>query len=75
MKSLAKTIERIELIKVQNTYVNGEKPTYFYNLYLEGIEEPLLLNDLKEPIPFEYLGKKIKFKLNSDNEVSDFEIN
>lgn len=74
-KSVAKKIERIELIKVQNSYNSGNKRTYFYNIYLEGIDEPLLVNDVKEPIPFDYIGKKIKFKLNSENEVTDFDIN
>ena len=74
-KSLSKKIQRVELIKVQNSYNSGDKRTYFYNIYLEGIDEPLLVNNVKEPIPFEYVGKKIKFNLNSENEVSDFEIN
>jgi hypothetical protein len=74
-KAISKKIERIELIKVENTYNNGDKRTYFYNIYLEGIDEPLLVNHVKDPIPFEYIGKKIKFNLNSENEVSNFEIN
>lgn len=74
MKAISKKIQRVELIKVQNSYNTGDKRTYFYNIYLEGIDEPLLVNNAKEPIPFEYIGKNIKFKLNSENEVSEFDI-
>jgi hypothetical protein len=72
MKTITKKILKVELFKIENNYNKKEK-TFFYNLYLDGIDEPLLLNDLKQPLQFDLVGRKIKYKINGENEVSDFE--
>ena len=74
MKAVSKIIEKVELVKVLNTYSAGSKPTYFYNIFIEGIDEPLLVSDVNQPITNDYVGKKIKYKLNGENEVIDFDI-
>jgi hypothetical protein len=72
MKTITKRILKVELFKIETNYNKKEK-TFFYNLYLEGIDEPLLLNDLKQPLQFDLVGRSIKYKINGENEVSDFE--
>ena len=74
MKAISKKIENIELVKVQNTYGAGSKPGYFYNFFLEGIDEPLLVSNVDKPVTHDFIGKEIKYKLNGDNEVIDFDI-
>jgi hypothetical protein len=74
MKAISKKIENIELVKVQNTYGAGNKPSYFYNFYLEDIDEPLLVSNVDKPVTHDLIGKEIKYKLNKDNEVIDFDI-
>ena len=72
-KQVKKKIEKIELIKVEKTYRPGIQPSYYYNLYLQEIEEPLLLvlefqlneNDLN--------GKTIKYSVNGEGLVSEFQ--
>jgi len=72
-KQIKKKIEKVELIKVEKNYRAGSLPTYYYNLYLQEIEEPLLLvlefqldeNDLN--------GKTIKYYVNGEGLVSEFE--
>jgi DNA-binding protein Fis len=72
-KEIKKKIEKVELIKLEKNYSAGSTPTYYYNLYLQEIEEPLLLvlefqldvNDLN--------GKTIKYYVNGEGLVSEFE--
>jgi hypothetical protein len=72
-KQIKKKIENVELIKVEKNYRAGSLPIYYYNLYLQEIEEPLLLvlefqldeNDLN--------GKTIKYFVNGEGLVLDFE--
>ena len=73
MKGITKTIEKLELIKVEKNF-NKREQQYFYNIYLEGIDEPLLIGGLNEQITQSIVGSKIKYKLNEDNEVKDFEV-
>jgi len=74
MEALSQKIKGLELVKIQNTYTPGAKPTYFYNIFLEGIDEPLLVSDVPGPIFSEYIGKTIVYKLNGDSEITDFDI-
>jgi hypothetical protein len=72
-KSITKKIEKVELIKIEKSYRHGVPQKYFYNFIFEGIDEPLLvIND--EPIPSQMVGHKIKYKLNEENMVSEFEL-
>jgi hypothetical protein len=74
MKTVTKKIEKVELIKIEKTYNSGKKPTYYYNIYLEGFEFPLMMNTVGETLPNDFAGKKLKYKLNDENEVSEFDI-
>lgn len=72
MKQKAHKILDCKLIKVEKKY-NSTKPSkFFYNLHLEEMDEPLLL-ETEIPIQPGLVGNKIKYKLNAENEVSDFE--
>ena len=72
MKHKTHKILDCKLIKVEKIY-NQRKPSrLFYNLILEGMDEPLLIETL-EPIQPDLIGQKIKYKLNEFNEVSEFE--
>lgn len=71
MKPVSKVILNCELIRVEKLYNQTEKQKYFYNLQIEGIDDLLLLETLN-PVS-DIVGRKIKYKLNSENEVSDFE--
>ena len=72
MKSYSKKIISCELIKVEKQFNKTEKQKYFYNLELEGIEDLLLVETTNQIT--DVVGKKIKYKLNSENEVSEFGI-
>lgn len=72
MKQKTHKILDCKLIKVEKKY-NSTKPSkFFYNLHLEDIEEPLLL-ETEHPLESRLVGLKIKYKLNAENEVSEFE--
>lgn len=72
MKEKAHKILDCKLIKIEKLYNQSTRNKLFYNLILEGIDEPLLI---ETEYPFEkgLVGHKIKYKLNAENEVSDFE--
>ena len=61
-----------KLIKVEKLYNQTKPHKLFYNLILEGIDEPLLI-ETEQPIEPGLIGHKIKYKLNEDNEVILFE--
>jgi hypothetical protein len=72
MKNKEHKILDLKLIKVEKLYNQVRPSRLFYNLILEGIDEPLLIETEKEIQPG-LIGQTIKYKLNSDNEVSSFE--
>lgn len=72
MKRFEKKIIDLKLIKFEKLFNQAEKEKYYYNIELEGIDD-LLLVESHTPIPSTIIGKKIKYKLNSENEVSDFD--
>jgi hypothetical protein len=72
MKSKAHKILDCKLIKVEKLYNNRKPSKFFYNLILEGIDEPLLL-ETEFGLETNIIGHRIKYKLNSENEVSEFE--
>lgn len=72
MKQKAHTILDCKLIKVEKKYNQVRPGKFFYNLQLEGIDEPLLV-ETYHSLEMGIVGSKIKYKLNEENEVSDFE--
>lgn len=72
MKNKAHKILDCKLIKVEKLYNQTKPHKLFYNLILEDVEEPLLL-ETEQPIHLDLIGQKIKYKLNAENEVSEFE--
>lgn len=72
MKNKSHKILDCKLIKVEKLYNQVKPNKLFYNLILEGIDEPLLL-ETEAPIDTNLAGQKIKYKLNEENEVSEFE--
>jgi len=74
-KPITKKIEKIELIKIEKVFNNPElKMNYHYNLYLEGIDEPLTFSNPDTKIDTSIVGKKIKYKLDEENLISNFEL-
>lgn len=72
MKQKAHKILDCKLIKVEKLFNQTRPGKFFYNLTLEEIDEPLLL-ETDESIQPNIIGHKIKYKLNENNEVSEFE--
>jgi hypothetical protein len=70
-KSHSKKITTFELIKIEKRF-NGAKQKYFYNLGLEGIEGYLLLES-EDKITDNLVGMNVKYKLNEENIVVDFD--
>ena len=72
MKNKAHKILDCKLIKVEKLFNQTKPHKLFYNLILEEMDEPLLL-ETNEAIQPDLIGHKIKYKLNEENEVSEFE--
>jgi len=72
MKGKEHKILDCKLIKVEKNYNQIRPSKFYYNLHLEGIDEPLLV-ETEHPLESGLVGHKIKYKLNAENEVSDFE--
>ena len=62
-----------KLIKVEKLFNQTKPNKFFYNITLEEMDEPLLLETEQEIQPV-LIGQKIKYKLNEENEVSEFEL-
>jgi hypothetical protein len=74
-KQITKKVEKLELIKVEKLFNNPDvKQIYHYNLYLEGIEDPLIFSSNDSQLDTQIAGMKIKYRLSDENEVSEFEI-
>lgn len=61
------------LIKVEKLFNQSSRERYYYNLVLEGMEEPLLVLNEKF-IGSDIIGKNITYKLNKENEIFEFDI-
>jgi hypothetical protein len=72
MKQKTHKILDCKLIKVEKKYNQMKPGKFFYNLHLEGIDEPLLV-ETETALPEGLAGHEIKYKLNAENEVSNFE--
>jgi hypothetical protein len=70
---MTKTIEKIELIKIEKERFSRVE-RYFYNIYLSGINEPLLVSDLGSKLDSSLVGKQIKYRFNEENIIEDFDI-
>jgi hypothetical protein len=66
-------IEKVELVKVEKNYNPGSTPKFYYNMTLQDIDEALLLI-LDGPLQDGLINRKIKYNLNEDNVVSEFEL-
>jgi hypothetical protein len=73
MKAKSHKILDCKLIKVEKLYNQVKPNKLFYNLILEGMDEPLLI-ETEEQIQPGLIGQNIKYKLNEENEVSEFEL-
>jgi hypothetical protein len=73
MKQKTHKVIDCKLIKVEKLFNQTKPHKLFYNLILEGVDEPLLLETEQEIQPG-LIGQKIKYKLNEENEVSEFEL-
>ena len=75
MKTVTSTIQKVELVRMERKYEFGTKSNlYFYFLWIEGLSEPLLLEELKEPIEPTLVGTKFKYKLDVNGNLQHFEI-
>ena len=72
-KLITKKILEVKLMKVEKSFRPGFEPKYYYNFLLEGIEEPIIVevNNVLEP---GLVGNKLKYKLNENFEVIEFDI-
>lgn len=75
-KTITKKITKVELIKVEKHFNNPDiKQVYHYNFYFDNeTENPLIVSNPNQPIQYDIVGKKIKYKLNDENEVENFEL-
>jgi hypothetical protein len=72
MKQKAHKILDCKLIKVEKVYNQSRPNKLFYHLVLEGIDEELII-ETEQPIEPGLIGQKIKYKLNDENVISEFE--
>lgn len=75
-KTITKKITNVELVRVEKYFNNPAiKQEYFYNFYFDNeTENPLIVSNPNNPLPYDLVGHKIKYKLNDDNEVESFEL-
>ena len=72
MKQKKHKILECKLIKLEKLYNQRKPHKFFYNLTLEDMEQPLLI-ETEVQLESNLVGLSIKYKLNAENEVSDFE--
>ncbi len=67
-------INKIELIKVEKPVNRNIPVKYFYNIFMEGLDNSLVIETNLRINSDELLGCSIKYELDRDtNEVSKFE--
>ena len=75
MKSYTSTIDKVELVRTEKKYQYGEKHyLYFYYLWISGMDEPVLLEELTEPIVENFVGKVVKYKVDVNGNVKGITI-
>lgn len=72
-KAITKKILDVKLLKVEKTFNNNLPTKYFYNLTLEGIDEPQVL-EVTDTLDNSLVGLNIKYYINENFEISNFEI-
>lgn len=72
-KAITKKILDVKLLKVEKTFNNNLPTKYFYNLTLEGIDEPQVL-EVTDTLDNSLIGLNIKYYINENFEISNFEI-
>lgn len=72
-KLITKKIESVKLIKIEKTYNAGSKPTYYYSIQLEEIEDPIII-ELKTTLTQDMVGMKLKYRVNTKGEIIDFDV-
>lgn len=71
-KNTFQQIISFKLVKIEKRY-NPTSIQHFYELILEGNEEPLFIVT-PEIINIDLTGEKISYKLNEDGLISSFEL-
>jgi|688.fasta_scaffold1013156_1 hypothetical protein len=75
MKSYSSTIDKLELVRTEKKFQYGEKYyLYFYYLWISTLDEPVLLEDLTEPIIENLVGKQVDYKVDSNGIVRNITI-
>lgn len=75
MKVYTSTIDKVELVRTEKKYQYGEKIyLYFYYMWISGMDEPILLEELTEPIVENYVGKVVKYKIDVNGSVKNITI-
>jgi|694.fasta_scaffold16834_13 hypothetical protein len=72
-KLITKKILEVKLMKVEKSFRDGVQPKYYYNFLLEDIEDPVVVevNNVLEP---GMVGQKLKYRLNENFDVLEFDI-
>jgi hypothetical protein len=65
-------IEDLQLIKVEKKF-NGHNQKYYYNIKFSEIDE-LLIIETEEQLDLSMIGLIIKYKLNSEGIIEEFNI-
>ena len=73
-KTITKKITKVELVKIEKIFNNPNvRQKFIYNFFFDDIDEPLIVENIDIPLSYEAVGHVIKYKLNDDNEVEDFQ--
>ena len=72
-KLITKKILEVKLMKVEKSFRDGVQLKYYYNFLLEDIEDPVVVevNNVLEP---GMVGQKLKYRLNENFDVLEFDI-
>jgi hypothetical protein len=65
-------ITKVELLKMEKSY-NPKRTSYFYNIYLDNVTEPLLLSELSEPVN-DLVGSLVKYDIDENGVITNFVI-
>lgn len=72
-KLITKKILEVKLMKVEKSFRADVQPKYYYNFLLEGIDDPLVV-EVAQVLEPGMVGNKLKYRLNENFEVLEFEI-
>jgi hypothetical protein len=64
-------IQKIELVRKEKVRTSGDSHhLYFFLLWLDGFDEPLLLENLKTELNDELVGAKVVVTTDKNNKIS-----